>query len=185
MAEREIFVNFEGTGLAELKAEEEISVRVAELGKQISDDYDGKHLTLLVALKGGFIYAADLIRELDHGRVDVEVGFVFVSSYGNTQESNREPVIKAVNSPNLADREVLIVEDIVDSGWSMQALRRYAAEQGAQSVAATALLSKPDRREVQTEVEYLGFEIPNLWVEGYGLDTAQKNRGLPFVGFRP
>ncbi len=168
----------------ELISEEQISDRVKQIGRQITDDYNGRQLTLLVVLKGGYIYAADLIRKIDTARVDVEVEFVQISTYKDGTESNHNPIVMPAGEFDLSGRNVLIVEDIVDTGYSIKALKEYCEDQGVSSLRSSVMVSKLGRREVDVHIDYIGFEIPNVWVEGYGLDSDQKGRGYPFVGVR-
>ena len=163
-------------------SEAQIKERIREMAKEISKDYKGKDLLLVSVLKGSFIFAADLIRELD--LEDNEVDFMAISSYNGETESSKNPrIIKDVDT-DIRGRNVLIVEDIVDTGYSFETLTRILSARNPASLKTCALLSKPERREVEVPIDYLGFEIPNFWAEGYGLDTNQKGRGHRFIGSR-
>lgn len=156
---------------------EEVAQRVRELGAEISRDYAGKTPLVVGVLKGAVVFLADLVRVLD---IPVEMDFIGAASYRNSTESSRE--VEVYLCPQVKGRDVLIVEDIVDTGWTLARLRKFLLEQGAASVRVCALLDKPSRRETPVEVEYCGFEIPDCFVVGYGLDYAQRYRNLPFIG---
>lgn len=163
-------------------SENEIKERIKVMAEEISKDYKGKNLLLVPILKGSFIFASDLIRELD--LQDVEVDFMAISSYNGETESSKNPrIIKDLDS-DIRGRNILIVEDIVDTGYSFKALLNILSARNPGSLKTCALLSKPERREVEVPIDYLGFEIPNFWAEGYGLDTDQKGRGHRFIGSR-
>jgi hypoxanthine phosphoribosyltransferase len=152
--------------------------RVAELGEQISRDYTGRSLLLIGVLKGAVFFLSDLMRYLD---VPVEVDFMAVASYGSaTDSSGVVRILKDLDAP-IEDRDVLIVEDIVDSGLTLQYLLRNLGSRNPRSLEVCALLTKPDRRKVDLPTRYVGFEIPDRFVVGYGLDYAERHRNLPFV----
>jgi hypoxanthine phosphoribosyltransferase len=158
-----------------LYTEERIRQRVKELGQEIQQDYEGEDsLVLIGVLKGSFVLLADLIREIDHP--DLTVDFIGVSSYGAGTESSREPIINLDIRSSIRDKNAILVEDIVDTGYSFATLCSMITARGPKSFKTCALLSKPDRREVEVPIDYLGFEIPDAWVEGYGIDTAEKGR---------
>ncbi len=158
-----------------LVSEQEIRQRVAQLGKQITADYKGKRPIVIGILKGAWVYLADLLREVD---VDVEVDFMSVSSYGSgTSTSGTITIVKDL-TVDVTGRDVLIVEDIVDSGLTLARLKTLLKERNAKSVEITTLLSKPSRRRVEVDVKYIGFEIPDEFVVGYGLDFDEKYRTL-------
>lgn len=161
-----------------LIGKDKISARIKQLAAEISRDYEGKDLLLVGVLKGGWMYMADLVRELT---IDCDVDFMMVSSYGSGTESSGEVKVLKDLSCDCRGRNVLIVEDIIDSGVTLSKLRDAIAARQAQSVEITALLSKPSRRKTQVEVKYVGFEIPDKFVVGYGMDFAEKLRGLPEV----
>ena len=152
--------------------------RVRELGEEISRDYEGRDLLLVGVLKGAIFFLSDLMRHLT---VPCEVDFMAVSSYGSaTDSSGVVRILKDLDAP-LSGRDVLIVEDIVDSGLTLSYLYRILSARDPASVKVCALLTKPDRRTVKMPIDYVGFEIPNEFVIGYGLDYAERFRNLPFV----
>ncbi|HXR43714.1 MAG TPA: hypoxanthine phosphoribosyltransferase [Pseudolysinimonas sp.] len=158
-----------------LHTEAEIRARIAELCRQIEVDYAGKDLLLVGVLKGAVMVMADLARELDR---DVEMDWMAVSSYGSsTQSSGVVRIVKDLDT-ELHDRHVLIVEDIVDSGLTLSWLRANLETRGPASVEICALLRKPEAAKVDIEARYVGFEIPNAFVVGYGLDYAERYRNL-------
>ncbi len=164
-----------------LITEKEIGKKVKELAKQIARDYRGEKIILIGVLKGAFIFISDLIREISRINPNVEVDFIRVSSYGSDTESSREPIIQMdVHSP-LRDQNVILVEDIVDTGYSLKTLIAILKAREPKSLKTCALLSKDDRREVEVHLDYLGFHIPDVWVEGYGLDSNQTGRGNPCI----
>lgn len=152
--------------------------RVHELGEQISRDYEGKSLLLVGVLKGAIFFVADLMR---HISVDCEVDFMAVSSYGSsTDSSGVVRILKDLDEP-IQGRHVLIVEDIVDSGLTLNYLLRNLGARDPASLNVCALLTKPERLKVDLGIKYTGFEIPNRFVVGYGLDHDQQLRNLPYV----
>jgi hypoxanthine phosphoribosyltransferase len=157
---------------------DELSHRVRELGEEISRDYAGRDLLLIGVLKGAVFFLADLMREIE---VPCEVDFMAVSSYGSsTDTSGVVRILKDLDAP-LEGRNVLIVEDIVDSGLTLQYLMRTLETRGPASLEVCALLTKPERRLVETPARYVGFEIPDKFAIGYGLDYAERYRNLPYV----
>lgn len=165
-----------------LFSKEKINRRVVELGKEIAADYEGEELIVVGILKGAFMFMADLIREIESAILKVD--FMRVSSYGSGQESSRQPKIVQDLSMDISGKHVLIVEDIVDTGYSMKTLLKILEARGPASLKTCAFLSKPDRREVEVSIDYLGFEIPDVWVEGYGLDTDHLARNKPNIVIR-
>jgi hypoxanthine phosphoribosyltransferase len=157
---------------------EELQQRVAALGEQISRDYAGRSLLLIGVLKGAVFFLSDLMRYLD---VPVEVDFMAVASYGSATDSSGVVRILKDLDASIEDRDVLIVEDIVDSGLTLQYLLRNLGSRNPASLEVCALLTKPDRRKVDLPTRYVGFEIPDRFVVGYGLDYAERHRNLPFV----
>jgi hypoxanthine phosphoribosyltransferase len=152
--------------------------RVEELGKQITADYAGKDLLLVGVLKGAVFFLADLMRHIE---VPCDLDFMAVSSYGSaTDSSGVVRILKDLDAP-LEGRAVLIVEDIVDSGLTLQYLLRNLGARNPASLEVCALLTKPERRKVELEAKYVGFEIPDRFVIGYGLDFEEKYRNLPYV----
>ena len=155
-----------------------ISRGVRELAAEVSRDYAGKDLVLIGVLKGAVFFLADLMRELD---VRCEVDFMAVASYGSaTKSSGVVRILKDLDAV-IEGRDVLIVEDIVDSGLTLQYLLRNLAARNPRSLEVCALLIKPARRQVELSTRYVGFEIPDTFVIGYGLDHAERYRNLPFV----
>jgi hypoxanthine phosphoribosyltransferase len=162
-----------------LIGEEDLARRIRELGAEISRDYAGRDLLLLGILKGAVIFIADLMREI---RIPVEVDFMAVASYGMATKSSGEVrILKDVNEA-IEGRDLLIVEDIVDTGLTLRYLLDLFEDRRPHSVEVCALLSKPAARVVEVPVRYVGFEIPNEFVIGYGIDYQQRYRGLPYVG---
>lgn len=158
-----------------LYTQEQIIARISELAQQISKDYKGEDSLVLVgALKGATFFLVDLARAIEYP--EIEIDYISVSSYGSGKVSSREPIINLDLRTPIRDKNVILVEDIVDTGYSINTLLGMLKARGPKSVKTCALLSKKDSREIQVPVDYLGFEIPNLWVEGYGLDTDQKGR---------
>ena len=161
-----------------LLSEDEIQTKVAALGKQISEDYRGGDLLLLGVLKGAFMLMADLARAIT---VSTEFDFMAVSSYGSsTATSGVVRILKDLDL-EITGRNVLIVEDIIDSGLTLSYLMRSLRARKPASLEICALLTKPDRREIEVPVKFVGFEIPNRFVIGYGLDFAERYRNLPYV----
>ena len=153
--------------------------RIADMGEEISNDYAGKDLLLVGVLKGAVFFMADLMRSLT---VPCEVDFMAISSYGaETDSSGVVRILKDLDIP-LQGRDVLIVEDIIDSGLTLSYLMRNLRARDPASLEVCALLTKPGRREIEVPVKYVGFEIPNRFVIGYGLDYAERYRNLRYVG---
>ncbi|HZN88444.1 MAG TPA: hypoxanthine phosphoribosyltransferase [Thermoleophilaceae bacterium] len=157
---------------------DELAHRVRELGEEISRDYAGRPLLLVGVLKGAIFFLSDLMRHLD---VDCEVDFMAVSSYGSSTDSSGVVRILKDLDASIEGRDVLIVEDIVDSGLTLAYLFRMLRARGPASLEVCALLTKPDRREIDMPIRYVGFEIPNRFAIGYGLDFAERYRNLPYV----
>jgi hypoxanthine phosphoribosyltransferase len=152
--------------------------RIKELGRIISQDYAGKNLVVIGVLKGAFIFMADLVRVLD---VPLALDFIQVSSYGKGSSSSEEIILKSAPTIDLAGRDVLLVEDIVDSGLTIQWLRDHLACQGANSVKVCALIDKGERRAHPVHIDYCGFFIPQGFLVGYGLDLNEQYRSLPAI----
>jgi hypoxanthine phosphoribosyltransferase len=159
--------------------EERLSQRVAELGEEISTDYAATDLLLIGVLKGAVFFMADLMRHLT---VPCEVDFMAISSYGAATDSSGVVRILKDLDINIEGRDVLVVEDIIDSGLTLSYLMRNLESREPASLEICALMTKPDRREIDVPVRYVGFEIPNRFVIGYGLDFAERYRNLPYVG---
>lgn len=160
-------------------SEEKISERIKELGQEISKDYEDKELLILCVLNGSFIFCADLVRAISTPQT---FSFIKASSYGDATESSGKVDIKTFNDIDFKDKHVLIVEDIVDTGHTLSALRKHIENSGVSSVKLASLLFKPARLEHEVEINYLGFEIEDKFVIGYGLDYAGKYRELPYIG---
>jgi hypoxanthine phosphoribosyltransferase len=157
---------------------DELQHRVREMAAEVSRDYAGKDLLLVGVLKGAVFFLSDLMRHLD---IPCEVDFMAVASYGSSTESSGVVrILKDLDAP-LEGRDVLIVEDIVDSGLTLQYLMRTLQARGPASLEVCALLTKPERRRVEMPARYVGFEIPDRFAIGYGLDHAEKYRNLPYV----
>ena len=159
--------------------EETLHGRIAELGAQISDDYRGEDLLLIGVLKGAIFFMADLMRSID---IPCEVDFMAISSYGAGIDSSGVVRILKDLDVSIEGRNVLVVEDIIDSGLTLSYLLRNLEAREPASLEVCALLTKPERRENDVTCRYVGFEIPNRFVIGYGLDFAERYRNLPFVG---
>ncbi len=162
-----------------LISQEKLDKRIKELAAQISKDYAGRDLLLIGVLKGSFMFLADLVRNLDY---HVEMDFMGTSSYGASTQTSGEVRITKDLERSLAGRNVLVVEDIVDSGLTLRYLVDTLRTRQPASVRICALLDKPARRRVRINIDYYGFIIPNAFVVGYGLDYQEKYRGLPYVG---
>jgi hypoxanthine phosphoribosyltransferase len=161
-----------------LVPEEELTARVAALGRQVSEDYAGKDVVLVCVLKGAVFFLSDLMRAMT---VPVEVDFMAVASYGSaTKSSGVVRILKDLDAA-IEGRHVLIVEDIVDSGLTLQYLLRNLGSRDPASLEVCALLTKPGRQKVELPTRYVGFEIPDTFAIGYGLDHAERFRNLPFV----
>ena len=161
-----------------LVSEEQLRRRVRELGEEISRDYGEDPLLLVGVLKGAVFFLADLMRAID---VPVEVDFMAVASYGSaTDASGVVRILKDLDAV-IEGRDVLIVEDIIDSGLTLQYLLRNLGARDPRTLGVCALLAKPGRREVDLPIRYVGFEIPETFVVGYGLDDEERHRNLPFV----
>ncbi len=166
-------------GVGEILIEEDaLRNRIRELGEEISADYAGRDLLLIGVLKGAVFFMADLMRRLT---IACEVDFMAISSYGASTDSSGVVRILKDLDINIEGRDVLVVEDIIDSGLTLSYLIRNLEARDPASLEVCALLTKPDRREIDVPVRYVGFEIPNRFVIGYGLDFAERYRNLPYV----
>ncbi len=157
---------------------EDLQRRVRELGAEISVDYEGKDLVMIGILKGAVLFLADLMRELD---VPCEVDFMAVSSYGSATDSSGVVRILKDLDASIEGRDVLLVEDIVDSGLTLHYLLKSLGARDPRTLEVCALLTKPERRRIDLPIKYVGFEIPNRFAIGYGLDHGQRYRNLPYV----
>lgn len=162
-----------------LITEEQIQQRTQELGQQIAEDYRGKNLLLICVLKGGVMFLTDLMRRIS---IPHTIDFMAISSYGSaTESSGVVRIIKDLDKP-IEGKHVLIVEDIIDTGHTLDYLTRILNERQPASLRICTLLNKPDRREIDVPVDYIGFDIPNEFVFGYGLDIQEIYRNVPYVG---
>lgn len=158
---------------------QEISTITNQMAMQINKDYDGEELLAVIILKGSIMFAADLIRCLT---MNVKIDFMQASSYGSGTVSSGKIVIKKDLSEDITGRNVLIIEDIIDSGRTLALLKEELKSRGAKSVKIAALLTKPERHIVEVDAEYIGAEIPDEFVVGYGLDMDEKYRQLDYIG---
>ena len=162
-----------------LLSEEEVDARIQEVADVINRDYEGKEVHMICVLKGGVFFMCELAKRITR---PVTLDFMSVSSYGSdTKSSGVVKIIKDLDEP-LEGKNVIIVEDIIDSGRTLAYLIEVLKQRNPASIRLCALLNKPDRREVEVQIDYLGFDIPDEFVVGYGLDYAQKYRNLPFIG---
>lgn len=169
---------FNNQNLEPLFSAEQIQQRITELGAEIARDYEGKNPLLIGVLKGACIFISDLLRAIDL-RLGIE--FMAISSYGSsTRTSGEVRIVKDLDVP-IEGRDILVVEDIVDTGLTLSYLLSNLASRGAKSVKLVALLDKHERRERAVEINYLGFPIPDAFVVGYGLDFAERYRNLPYI----
>ncbi|APX24313.1 MAG: hypoxanthine phosphoribosyltransferase [Rhodobacteraceae bacterium] len=164
----------------EMISAKSIAARIEELAREITREFgDTDKLVVVGLLRGSFVFIADLVRELN---LPVEVDFLEASSYGDGMESSREVrILKDLRSP-VEGRDVLVVEDIVDTGFTLSHVLRLLQSRAPRKLRTIALLDKPARREVALKADWTGFEIPDEFVVGYGVDFAQRNRNLPFIG---
>jgi hypoxanthine phosphoribosyltransferase len=166
-------------GVGQVLIEEDaLQARIRELGSEISEDYAGRDVLLIGVLKGAVFFMADLMRQLS---VTCEVDFMAISSYGGATDSSGVVRILKDLDINIEGRDVLVVEDIIDSGLTLSYLMRNLEAREPASLEICALLTKPSRREIDVPVRYVGFEIPNRFVIGYGLDFDERYRNLPYV----
>lgn len=161
-----------------LLSKEKIDNRIAELGAEITKDYEGKKLYVLSLLRGSFVFTADLVRALD---TKVKIGFMTTSSYGNSETSSGQVKIVSDIPDNIEGYDVLIVDDIVDTGYTMEFIIEHVKKLGAASVKSCVLLDKPSRRVANVTPDYRCFEIDDVFVVGYGLDYENYYRNVPYV----
>lgn len=162
-----------------LLSEEDVNARIQAIGEQISRDYAGKSVHLVCVLKGGSFFLCELAKRIT---VPVSLDFMSVSSYGGeTKSSGVVKIVKDLDEP-VRDKDVIIVEDIVDSGRTLSYLMEMLRDRGPASLKLCTLLDKPDRRVIDVDVDYTGFQIPDEFVVGYGLDYDQMYRNLPYIG---
>lgn len=166
--------------IEELISAESLAEKVREIGARIEKDYAAADEIILVGLlRGSTVFLSDLARVID---LDAKIDFMVVSSYGNSMNSSREVKIKKDMEEDIRGKHVIIVEDIIDTGYTLEKVREYLLLREPASLKICTLLDKPDRREVVVPVDYVGYTIPDVFVIGYGIDYAQKHRNLPFVG---
>lgn len=162
-----------------LLSEEEVDAKIKQIGEQISKDYAGKEVHLICVLKGGSFFMCELAKRIT---VPVSLDFMSVSSYGSeTKSSGVVKIVKDLDEP-LKDKNIIVIEDIVDSGRTLSYLIEMLRDRGPASIKLCTLLDKPERRVVDVHVDYVGFQIPDEFVVGYGLDYDQKYRNLPYIG---
>ena len=162
-----------------LYSEEELEAKCAELGAQISKDYEGKNLLLVSVLKGAVVFMTDLMR---HITVPCSIGFMVVSSYGSgVKTSGVVKIVKDLDA-DLAGKDLLIVEDILDTGMTLHYLKQLLQDRNPNSIRIATLLDKPERRRAAVRADYVGYQVPDEFVVGYGLDYDEKYRNLPYVG---
>lgn len=160
--------------------EEKLEKRVQEIATQIEEEYKGKELTLICILKGSIFFTVDLAKKING---DVKLEFIRVSSYNEGTESSGEIKMKLDLKDSIQGKDVIVIEDIIDTGRTLSYLIEYLKMKKPNSVKLCALLDKPDRRVVDVKVDYTGFQIPDKFVIGYGLDYDEKYRNLPYVGY--
>ena len=171
--------NMKEVVLRVLLSEDEIREKVRELGGKITADYKNSNLMLVTVLKGAVVFLADLMRQID---VPAEIDFMVVSSYGSgVKSSGVVKIVKDLDVP-LAGKDILIVEDILDSGLTLSYIKELLESRGPRSIRIATLLDKPSRRKVDLQADYIGFSVPDEFVIGYGLDYDEKYRNLPYIG---
>lgn len=157
-----------------------LDARVSELADQINKDYAGEKLIVVGVLKGAFMFMSDLLKKIN---LDTEVYFLKAESYGKSTESSGTVKITKDVECDIKGMNVLLVEDIIDSGFTMREVFKLLGERQPKTLKLASCLSKPSRRECEIDIDYLGFEIPDKFVVGYGLDYAEKYRNLPYIGY--
>ena len=161
-----------------LFSREEIAKRVRELGIEISEDYKGKDLVVISLLRGSFIFTSDLVRELS---IPVEVEFMTTSSYGHSEESSGQVEIVHDIRTDIKGKDVLIVDDIMDSGFTLENVVEHLEEKSPRSIKVSVMLDKPSRRKVDLAPDYVGFTIPDVFIVGYGLNYGDFYRNIPYI----
>lgn len=162
-----------------LISEEDIALRIEALGKAITEDFQGEELTIVCVLKGAFMFCSDLMKKIN---LPVKLDFMAISSYGEGTSSSGNVKIEMDLSDSIKGQNILIVEDIVDTGLSMTVLRKLLESRGPKEIKLASLLYKPSRNKHSVDIDYLGFEIEDKFVIGYGLDYAGRYRELPYIG---
>ena len=167
--------------LKTLISEQDLQKRIKEIGKQITQDYKNQEIIIICILTGAVYFATDLTKNIDNNKLLLE--FMKVSSYGNEKESSGKITIKQDIRADIKDKNIIIVEDIIDTGLTMKFLKNYLLDKNPKSLKICTLLDKKERRKVKIEADYVGFEIPNKFVLGYGLDYEDYYRNLPYVAY--
>ena len=168
-----------GDSIRVMISEEEVNKKIQRLGERISGDFSGETVKMVGILKGASFFTCELAKRVT---IPVYLDFMSVASYGNGTESSGEVIIKKDLDDSIEGQNVLIVEDIIDSGRTLNFLKQEFEKRGAKTVSICTLLDKPERRVVDVDIDYTGFEIPDEFVVGYGLDYAQRYRNLPYIG---
>lgn len=161
-----------------LFSEEQIAERVKELGKELSDDYRGKTPLVVSLLRGSFVFAADLVRAMD---IDLEIDFMTTASYGHNEISSGDVKVLSDIRAEVEGRDVIIVDDIIDTGNTMKAIRDYLQEKNPKSIKSCVVLDKPSRRQADVDSEYVAFTIPDVFIVGYGLNYGDLKRNIPYI----
>ncbi|SHJ79927.1 hypoxanthine phosphoribosyltransferase [Hathewaya proteolytica DSM 3090] len=162
-----------------LYTEEQLREKAREIGRRVSEDYKGEELVVVGILKGSIMFMADVLKEIT---IPCVMDFMAVSSYGNSSTSSGVVRILKDLDQQIEGKHVLIVEDIIDSGTTLKYLVKYFANKNTKSVEIACLLNKPERRKVELDIKYLGYQVPDYFLVGYGLDFAEKYRNLPYIG---
>ena len=163
-----------------LISQKEIEAKVVELAKKIEKDYENQELLVVGVLKGAFIFVSDLVRNIN---LDLSIDFMAVSSYGMSTQSSGVVKINKDIEMDITGKNVIIVEDIIDTGLTLKYIKEYLSGKNAKSVRICTLLDKPSRRKCDVEVDYIGFEIEDLFIVGYGIDCKEKYRNLPYIAY--
>ena len=163
-----------------LISQEEIETKVIELAKKIEMDYKNQEVLIVGVLKGAFVFVSDLVRNIN---LDLSLDFIAVSSYGMSTESSGVVKINKDIEMDLTGKNVIIVEDIIDTGLTLKYIKKYLSGKNAKSVRICTLLDKPSRRKCNVDVDYVGFEIEDLFIVGYGIDCKEKYRNLPYIAY--
>jgi hypoxanthine phosphoribosyltransferase len=162
-----------------LLSEEQLQAKINELGRVLSNDYEGKNPLVICVLKGSFVFTAELIKRLN---IPIEIDFISLSSYGSGTESSGKVRVMKDLDVSVEGRHVLVVEDIIDTGLTMSYFTDLLVRRDAASVKVVTLLDKPERRKIDMKADYSGFTIPDAFVVGFGLDYSEKFRNLPYIG---
>ena len=163
-----------------LISQKEIETKVIELAKKIEMDYKNQEVLIVGVLKGAFVFVSDLVRNIN---LDLSLDFIAVSSYGMSTESSGVVKINKDIEMDLTGKNVIIVEDIIDTGLTLKYIKEYLSRKNAKSVRICTLLDKPSRRKCNVDVDYVGFEIEDLFIVGYGIDCKEKYRNLPYIAY--